>query len=118
MKKVTLILLLSCFALLAVAQTKDSPAKQPNPAKKLETVEAACGQCKFGLKGKGCDLAIRINNKAYFVDGTDIDSHGDAHDEHGFCNAIRKATVQGELKGDRFVVSYFKLMSGTEKTKK
>lgn len=119
MKRTSFILLFLCSAVFAIGQTKDSPAKQqPDPAKKLEIVEAACGQCKFGLKGKGCDLAIRINSKAYFVDGTNIDSHGDAHDEHGFCNAIRKATVQGELKGDRFVVSYFKLMPGAEKKKK
>lgn len=117
MKTLALIFVLTCSALFSFAQTKDSPAK-PDPAKKLEIVEAACGQCKFGLKGKGCDLAVRINNHAYFVDGTDINSHGDAHDEHGFCKAVRKATVQGELKGDRYVVSYFKLLPDTEKKQK
>jgi hypothetical protein len=92
------------------AQSKDTLNTQPDPLKKLTTVETACGQCKFGLKGKGCTLAIRMNGKAWFVDGTDIDSHGDAHAEDGFCNAIRKAQVQGELINDRFKVSYFKLL--------
>jgi hypothetical protein len=44
------------------------------------------------------------------VEGTDIDDHGDAHGEDGFCNAIRKAQVQGKVEGDKFVVTYFKLV--------
>jgi hypothetical protein len=36
------------------------------------------------LKGYACDLAVRIDGKPYFVDGTSIDSHGDAHAEDGF----------------------------------
>ena len=35
---------------------------------------------------------------------------GDAHAEDGFCSAIRKAEVVGEIKGDRFVASSFKLL--------
>ena len=77
---------------------------------KMQTVEAACGQCRLGLPGEGCDLAVRINGKSYFVDGTDIDSHGDAHAKDGFCEAIRKAEVRGEIKNDRFQVTYFKLI--------
>lgn len=82
----------------------------PNASKKIQVVETACGECQFGLAGHSCDLAVRIKGKSYFVEGTDIDSHGDAHAKDGFCNAIRKAEVQGEVKGDRFVVSYFKLL--------
>jgi polyhydroxybutyrate depolymerase len=82
----------------------------PNAAKKVQVVETACGECQFGLAGHSCDLAVRINGKSYFVDGTDIDSHGDAHAKDGFCNAVRKAEVQGEIKGELFVVTYFKLL--------
>jgi len=39
-------------------------------------VEAACGQCVFGLPEKGCDLAIRTEGKTYYVDGIEIDDHG------------------------------------------
>ena len=78
---------------------------------KTQVVETACGQCQFGMTGKGgCDLAVRIDGKGYFVDGTDINKHGDAHAADGFCSAIRKAEVVGEIKGDRFVVSEFKLL--------
>ncbi len=81
-----------------------------------QKVEAACGQCQFGLKGKGCDLAIRIDGKGYFVDGTKIDEHGDAHAKDGFCNAIRKADVKGKITGNRFVATSFTLLSVETKT--
>jgi len=77
---------------------------------KTQIAEASCGQCQFGMEGKGCELAVRIDGKPYFVDGTSIDSHGDAHADDGFCTAIRKAKVVGEIKDNRFVVSDFKLL--------
>jgi hypothetical protein len=78
---------------------------------KTQIVEVSCGQCQFGMKGKaGCDLAVRIDGKTYFVDGTDINKHGDAHAADGFCSAVRKAEVVGEVKNDRFVVTEFKLL--------
>ena len=47
----------------------------------------------------GCDLAIRIGDKTYFIDGTNIDDFGDAHDKNtGFCNVIRKANVVGKIE--------------------
>ncbi|MEO5912448.1 MAG: DUF6370 family protein [Pelobium sp.] len=74
-------------------------------------VEASCGQCNFGLKTqKGCDLAIRIDGKAYFVDGTNIDDNGDAHVKEGFCNAISKAKVAGNIVDGRFKATSFKLL--------
>lgn len=99
------------FGLLTVgAQDKTATAKKPAPNKELITVEASCGQCQFGLPGKSCDLAVKLNGKAYFVDGVHIDSLGDAHAKDGFCNAIRKAKVQGELVNNRFKASYFVLV--------
>ena len=91
--KLLLLILLAFTSVITIAQEKNS--RSPDKNKELLTVEASCGQCQFGLKGKSCDLAVRINGQAYFVDGSDIDSHGDAHAEDGFCNAIRKAKVQG-----------------------
>ena len=83
---------------------------QTDTTQKTQVVEASCGQCKFGLKAKGCDLAVRIDGKAYFVDGTAIDDHGDAHADDGFCNAIRKAEVKGEVVKGRFKATYFRLL--------
>lgn len=99
------------LTLSAVSQQKQvKQTNKPDTAKKVQIAVASCGQCQFGLKGKGCDLAVRINGKAYFVDGSHIDSHGDAHAKDGFCNAIRKAEVKGRVVNSRFIASYFKLI--------
>jgi hypothetical protein len=39
---------------------------------KISNVEAACGQCQFEMEGYGCELAVRIDGKPYFVDGTPL----------------------------------------------
>jgi hypothetical protein len=103
------------FISSAFAQKSDPKVSIPDPNKKIQIVEAACGECQFKLDGKSCDLAVRIDGRSYFVDGTDIDSHGDAHAKDGFCKAVRKAEVQGEIVNDRYKVTYFKLLTTPEK---
>tara|TARA_X000000368_G_C23034946_1_gene714195 strand:- start:1493 stop:1813 length:321 start_codon:yes stop_codon:yes gene_type:complete len=77
-----------------------------------QIVEASCGQCMFAMVDQvGCDLAIRINEKSYFVRGAAIDDFGDAHAEDGFCNSIRKAKVKGHVEESIFIVSSFELLS-------
>ena len=108
---------LCAFAAFTVsAQNKSTLSATPDSTKKLLVVDASCGECQFKLAGKGCDLAVRIDGKAYFVDGTKIDDHGDAHAKDGFCEAIRKAEVQGEIVNNRFKATYFKLVKPVEKT--
>lgn len=98
------------FFFCVTLQAQDKKTEQ-----KPQVVEVSCGQCQFGMQSKkGCDLAVRIDGKTYFVDGTKLDDHGDAHAEDGFCNAVRKAEVVGEIKDDKFVVSYFKLLPQKE----
>jgi hypothetical protein len=106
----TLIFLSIFIGSFIVSSAQKKEASKPDPTKPLQTVEASCGQCNFGLKVKGCDLAVLIDGKSYFVDGTAIDSHGDAHAEDGFCNQVRKADVQGEIVKNRFKATYFKLL--------
>ena len=117
MKILLTILLFSISVLTTVAQNKDKAMDKPDSTKKIQMVEASCGQCQLGLPGKSCDLAVRINGKAYFVDGTTIDEHGDAHAKNGFCQAIRKTEVQGEIKDDRFKATHFKLITQSPKKK-
>ena len=76
-----------------------------------QVAEISCGQCQFEIKEPmGCDLSIRIANRAYFIDGANIDDFGDAHDKNtGFCNIVRKATVVGVFKDGRFKASSIKL---------
>jgi hypothetical protein len=94
---------LVCVLFLGVACTNNT---------KKQIVELSCGQCQFELKTQdGCDLAVRIDGQAYFVDGADIDDFGDAHDEGtGFCEVIRKAEVSGQLVDGRFEVSSVKML--------
>jgi len=102
MKKLifTLLVAFACFNANAQTSTKKATAAKEI---KNQTVEIACGECKFKMAGKSCDLAIRIDGKPYFVDGKSVDDFGDAHDEkHGFCNVIKKAEVTGEIVNNRF----------------
>lgn len=81
-----------------------------NAQNKPRTVEASCGQCQFGMKSQaGCNMAVRIDGKTYFVDGVET-NHGDAHAADGICSTVRKAEVTGEVKNDRFVATSFKLL--------
>jgi hypothetical protein len=102
MKKI-LYLAILFSATLASAQDKK---EEPKP----QIVEASCGQCQFGMEGHGCELAVRMDGKSYFVDGSSIDSHGDAHADDGFCAAIRKAEVVGKVVDNKFKVTSFKLL--------
>lgn len=102
--------LLSFFLLFFIAGNINAQTSKA-AADSLQIVEASCGQCKFGMKDKkGCDLAVRINDISYFVDGTSIDKHGDAHADDGFCNSIRKAKISGQIVNNRFVATSFALL--------
>ncbi len=104
----TLCIFFCCIAAQAQTNNTKTAAKQKTAA--TQTVETACGECQFHMQGKGCQLAVRINGKPYFVDGTSIDEHGDAHGDDGFCNTIRKAEVTGTVVNERYVVTSYKLL--------
>ena len=98
-----------------MAVIPDVPAKTDSPKGNNisinQVVEAACGQCQFRMTEKsGCDLAVKIDGKSYFVDGTTIHDHGDAHADDGFCEAIRQANVKGEIIDGRFKAETFTLV--------
>lgn len=78
-------------------------------------VDAGCGQCLMGLKDKkGCDLAVTLDGKSYFVDGFTMRQLGDAHADDGMCNMTRKAEVTGDVQNGRFVASTFKLLPASK----
>ena len=96
-------LLIVCLLVLASCSSK----------KEIKQIaEVSCGQCKFDIEEPmGCDLAVRIVNKAYFIDGANIDDFGDAHDKTtGFCNVIRKANVVGSIEEGRFKATSIKII--------
>ena len=111
--------LVTLMLVIAHASAQVNSSK-PDTTKRLRVVEASCGMCQFGLKGGDCALAVRIDGQSYYVDGANIDEFGDAHGKDGFCNAVRKAQVQGEIVDNRFKATYFKLLPavmGAEKKK-
>jgi Family of unknown function (DUF6370) len=110
MRSILVIFTFLLATIAATAQDKAAAGKTPQKAVVNKVVEASCGQCQFSMKGKSCDLAIRIDGKAYFVDGTSIDDHGDAHAKDGFCQKVRKALVSGHIEGIRFKATSFKLL--------
>ncbi len=107
---VTRFFVLFAVATFAIGCQQYLTGVQPEQRHQALLVEAACGQCQFGLPGTSCDLAVRIDVKAYYVDGIGIDDHGDAHADDGFCNAVRQARVQGSIENGRFVATSFELL--------
>jgi hypothetical protein len=109
MKRLILILGIVFFCNNTYAQEKEKTYK----------VLASCGQCQLGMNSQtGCDLAIQMAGKKYWVDGTGISDHGDQHAPDGFCMAVRKAEVTGTIKGDRIKVSSLVLIPEKKKRKK
>jgi len=94
------------FLFLTVLVNAQDKKEQP----KSQIVETSCGQCQFGMKGHGCELAVRIKGKSYFVDGASLDSFGDAHAKDGFCASVRKAEVVGQITNNRFKATSFKVL--------
>ena len=84
-----------------------------------QIVETACGQCQFNMDQQaGCDLAIRIDSAYYFVEGSKIDEHGDAHSDAGLCNSIQTAEVKGTIKDGKFYSELFTLFNKNSREEK
>jgi hypothetical protein len=95
------------------AGSKDGHTGYTAPGERIPVsgiVEAACGPCQFDRPGKTCTLAVRIEGQSYFVEGSSIDDHGDAHAADGMCAVVRKAQVEGYIEKDKFVATSFKLL--------
>lgn len=110
MKIYLLLIALLFSAGFSSAQEKTTTKKPGQALLTNHIVDASCGQCQFKMEGKSCDLAVKIAGKAYFVDGSDIDQHGDAHAKDGFCQKVRKAVVSGQVMNNRFKATSFKLL--------
>lgn len=102
MKNLIIITILCLSALTVKAKKKEKTYK----------VLAACGQCQFGMNdSEGCDLAVQVAGKYYWVNGSSLHDHGDEHDpEGGMCKTKRKAKVVGRLKNDTIYSSEFILI--------
>ena len=105
-------LLIIDISTIAQQFSSDTPGMRVNLI-----VDASCGKCQFNKADDECLLAVEINSEIYYVDGTTIDDHGDAHGSDGFCNVIRKAHVEGVIDGNKFLFEKFSLLKYRPKTK-
>ena len=86
---------------------------QTNKSVKLvkdKVVPASCGLCKFGLPNTKCELAVKIDEEAYFVEGVDTGDHDSFHEPEGYCMMTRKARVSGVVKNKKFIASSYELL--------
>jgi hypothetical protein len=74
------------------------------------TYEVACGKCIYDMTGDKCDLAILIDGKYYYVEGSAVSDHGDEHADDGLCETSRKAQVKGKINYGIFVAEYVKII--------
>ncbi len=62
------------------------------------TVEVGCASCIYEMEGvEDCELAARIDGKAYLVELEGFDAHS-----AGLCAGTKTAVVTGAIEGDRF----------------
>ncbi len=106
MKKIFLLLFIP---FISFGQETPKEQLKFNPDMPVIHTQASCGKCMLNMAGNTCELAVKIKDSYYYVEGTGIHDHGGAHSEKGFCNSIRNADVQGILIENRFHVTYFEL---------
>ena len=108
----TLALLLAALVFHCTGCCTEEPSLESATAINNRTIEASCGQCQLGLPGTGCDLAILVDGIAYYVDGSGIDDHGDAHGKEGLCNVVRNARATGTIVAGRFNAEMLEILPG------
>ena len=96
-------IVVASLTLLSCASVKET-------SKINQVANVSCGICQFNMTGDECDLAVEIDEKYYYTVGSGIDEHGDSHADDGFCNAIRKANVVGEIKHGVFYIESLQLL--------
>ena len=70
------------------------------------SVEVGCASCIYEMEGvEDCELAARIDGKAYLVELKGFDAHG-----AGLCAGTKTAVVTGAIEGDRFHATSLELV--------
>lgn len=89
---------------IASAASPAAPSSSP-VATAAQTLEAGCATCVFGMEDvKGCQLAVKLDDKPYLVSGVEMPGH-----ESGLCDHSRTAELTGHLDGERFIATSFAL---------
>jgi hypothetical protein len=85
------------------------PTAAPMQLAVAKEVEAGCAMCIYGMADASCELAVKIDDKVYLVEGSKLDDHGDAHAPDGMCMIARTAYVEGRIEGHKFIAQKFEL---------
>jgi len=67
MKKKFLPIVAFLFCMISFAQDNTKQKLVYDKHKKVYDLETACGTSMLKMKGKGCTLAVKYNDKFYFV---------------------------------------------------
>lgn len=103
--------MLKSLLIAVVVFVMTSCATMKNKDTVIEGVyDVSCGICNLEMTGDDCELAIIIDKKKYYVEGSGINEHGDAHAADGLCSVVRKASVKGVIKKGVFVAEKFNLI--------
>ena len=69
------------------------------------TYEVGCGGCIFEMAdAEGCKAAVKVDGKAYWIDGVKISAHN-----IGLCSGSAEADMAGEVQDGIFVATSFAL---------
>ena len=69
------------------------------------TYEVGCGGCIFEMAdAEGCKAAVKVDGKAYWIDGVKISAHN-----IGLCSGSAEADMAGEVKDGKFIATSFAL---------
>ena len=96
------------LVIIALIVTSCASSKTKNQIEGIYNV--SCGKCNFDMTGDECDIAIEINGKHYYIEGSEIDEHGDEHAADGLCSTTRKAHVKGQIKFGVFMAESIELI--------
>ena len=61
-----------------------------------------------------CRLAVKINDKNYFVENTSIKEYCDANEKESLCSGIKSANVIGKIKHGVFIDEKFEIIKNKE----
>lgn len=103
------------FLLIGLVLLGCGQEEKPVQAISEREVDASCGLCHFGLTATACKLAVKIEDKAYFVKGVPPDDHEKMHSPGGYCMTIRRAKTSGRIERGEFVALNYELLPEVEK---
>ena len=74
-----------------------------------KVVHAGCSKCVFH-SSKKCELAVKIDDKIYKIEGSSLKDHGKPRAKNGLCKTVREAEVTGKIENENIAVHSFKLL--------